>query len=249
MIEREHMDLLKSFGGQALPDIGVPPLRLFCTNEKAKYLNEKELELLPARLETYLWEEWELQGLEGDALERLKLAVNCEKNVNLKVGAQVILLRNLAMPQLFNGARGIVRGFEQLPDPRKRALFPLNYPLVEFETHLRVIIGPEVYALEEPVWDAEKEKMVLTKTASITQIPVKLAWALTVHKSQGMTLTQSIVDLSVQFADGQAYVALSRVKSKSGLVLRKFDVSKTKTSSKVLQWLKTVPMMDPEKLK
>ena len=74
--------------------------------------------------------------------------------------------------------------------------------------------------------------------ASRTQIPLKLAWALTIHRAQGMTLDKCICVLDNVFANGQAYVALSRVTSLAGLELQQFDARSVKASEKVKEFYK-----------
>lgn len=72
--------------------------------------------------------------------------------------------------------------------------------------------------IAEPMdWSVEENGKI---KASITQVPLRLAWAITVHKSQGMTLDSAVMDLSDAFVAGQGYVALSRVRSLDGLILK-----------------------------
>lgn len=72
--------------------------------------------------------------------------------------------------------------------------------------------------------------------AAISQIPLRLAWAITVHKSQGMTLDTAVMDLSDAFVAGQGYVALSRVRSLSGLVLRGFNTRALQIDPRVIEY-------------
>ena len=85
-----------------------------------------------------------------------------------------------------------------------------EYPIVEFRSGKVITMTPDTWELR----DGEK------KRASITQIPLRLAWAITVHKSQGMTLDAAKIDLRKAFVEGMGYVALSRVKNLNSLYLK-----------------------------
>lgn len=120
------------------------------------------------------------------------------EDLALKVGARVMFTKNDPQGAYVNGTTGTVVGFRSD-----------SYPLVE--TTLGALVGVE------PVdWSLESEGRVLAK---ITQVPLRLAWAITVHKSQGMSLDAAVMDLSRAFEYGQGYVALSRVRTLEGLHL------------------------------
>jgi len=165
----------------------------------------------------------------------------------LKEGAQVMLLRNLelsggANAMLVNGSRGVVervlsaeeaqtfvpndKEARKRLDEWRRSMGPgARLPLVTFRNGVSRVIGPEEFS----------ETMLGTGISSRLQVPLKLAWAITVHKSQvccagwelcarltplqGMSLDYVRVSLDRIFADGQAYVALSRARSLDGLEL------------------------------
>jgi ATP-dependent DNA helicase PIF1 len=117
----------------------------------------------------------------------------------LKVGAQVMLLVNMDIDKgLVNGSRGVVIAFQETHP---------HWPLVQFCSGERIIVSPERWKSEHDMHPIERE-----------QVPLRLAYALTIHKSQGATLDSVIIDIgSSVFEYGQAYVALSRVKSLDGL--------------------------------
>jgi len=143
--------------------------------------------------------------------------------VELKVGAQVMLVKNLyedahgGGQRLVNGSRGIVVAFET------DAASKLSHPVVKFRNGRKVTIMPEQF--EKEVYDVG--------TCVREQIPLVLAWVLTIHKSQGLSLDAVVVDIKGCFAEGQAYVALSRARSREGLQVVNFDPSRVTASEDV----------------
>ena len=117
----------------------------------------------------------------------------------LKKGALVMAIKNSPERKYVNGSLGVVTGFEVMT----------NYPIVELKNGRTVTFKPDTWEQR----DGDK------KRAGLSQIPLRLAWAITVHKSQGMTLDAARVDLRRAFVEGMGYVALSRVKSLAGLSL------------------------------
>ncbi|KAK9905728.1 hypothetical protein WJX75_005308 [Coccomyxa subellipsoidea] len=131
--------------------------------------------------------------------DTLKSACHAKAVVELKVGAQVMLTRNVSAKRgLVNGARGVLERFVGNT---------IRLPVVRFAS------GPEVTVGKER-WTVKSGNRVL---ATRTQIPLACAWALSVHKSQGMTLDKVEVNLARAFEGGMAYVALSRARSLEGL--------------------------------
>lgn len=108
-------------------------------------------------------------------------------------------VKNSSNKKYVNGSLGIVIDFEQ----------GTEYPIIEFKSGRVVTMMPDTWEQR----DGEK------KRASISQIPLRLAWAITVHKSQGMTLDAAVIDLRKAFVEGMGYVALSRVKNLRSLYL------------------------------
>ncbi len=132
-----------------------------------------------------------------DTLKRSCLALDV---LTLKKGALVMCIKNSAEKRYANGSLGTIVGFENNTD----------LPIVELQASgRRVTMEPETWELR----DGDK------KRASIAQIPLRLAWAITVHKSQGMTLDAARVDLRRAFVEGMGYVALSRVRRLDNLSL------------------------------
>ena len=132
-------------------------------------------------------------------VENLQRSVLAPAALTLKQGALVMAVKNDAGRRYANGSIGTVVDFEPGTD----------YPVVEFLNGKTVTMMPDTWELR----DGDK------KRASISQVPLRLAWAITVHKSQGMTLDAARIDLRKAFVPGMGYVALSRVKNLDNLYL------------------------------
>ena len=138
------------------------------------------------------------------------LAANiiAEKCLKLKVGTHVMCVVNLNVCgelHIANGSQGIIVGFNED-----------NLPYVKFNNSKDPIL------IDYYIWKSEVHKMV-----GVSQIPLIYSWAITIHKAQGLTLENAIIDIGSNiFAYGQTYVALSRLKSLEGLYLTSFDYSK-----------------------
>ncbi len=132
-------------------------------------------------------------------VETLQKSVLAPELLRLKKGALVMAVKNAQNRQYVNGSIGEVIDFERLTD----------YPIVQFRNGKIITMVPETWEMR----DGEK------KRASIMQIPLRLAYAITVHKSQGMTLDAARIDLRKAFSEGMGYVALSRVRSLDRLYL------------------------------
>ena len=133
-------------------------------------------------------------------VETLQRSVLAPSTLRLKKGALVMAVKNSTDKKYVNGSLGTVIDFNPVT----------HYPIVEFTSGREVTMEPDTWELR----DGEK------KRASITQIPLRLAWAITVHKSQGMTLDAALIDLRKAFVEGMGYVALSRVRNIESLFLR-----------------------------
>jgi len=149
-------------------------------------------------------------------IEYLKNNVNCDKTLVLKKGAQVMCIVNIdvdgSSASICNGSQGVVEDFDSIT----------GYPIVKFRNGITRLMKPHS-------WDSE-----LYPNVSVLQVPLILAWAITIHKAQGASIELAEIDVGNSvFACGQTYVALSRVVSLDGLYLTSFNYKKIKVSSKV----------------
>ena len=129
------------------------------------------------------------------------------------------MLKNSLIKQgIINGSIGIVTDF-----------IKNGSPIVKFRNGEVCIVAAEEWNIESFNDLTQKTEII----ASIKQIPLTLAWAITIHKSQGMTLDHVYCDLSQVFAEGQTYVALSRVRSLEGLFIKGFRPEKLKVNERV----------------
>lgn len=162
----------------------------------------------------------------GALVEGLKRGCLVPENLSLKKGALVMFVKNNPNIGYVNGTTGRVVGFEGNS----------KYPMVECDDGSRYLATPQT-------WSIEDGGKVL---AEISQIPLKLAWAVTVHKSQGMTLDKAVIDLSKAFVEGQGYVALSRVKTLDGIFLKGFNKTALEVHDEIINLDKTLKVYSGE---
>ena len=147
-------------------------------------------------------------------------SIMADKDIILKKGAQVMCIANIDMESqepIVNGSQGIVIDFVG------------GLPLVKFNNGARRIIGFHV-------WNSETQPLI-----GVKQIPLIYAWAITIHKAQGVSLDMAQIDAGSNiFEFGQTYVALSRIKSLEGLYLTAFDPQKIKVNKKVQEYYKNL---------
>jgi ATP-dependent DNA helicase PIF1 len=190
-IEEDHYNLLKEQVDIAYPEI--EPTRLYTHNADVDQVNSAKLAELTTASKSYK------MSASGNKVLHESLMRNClsPAMLYLKEDAMVMCTKNNFEAGYVNGTLARVVGFDSYE----------GYPIIETADKRRITI--------EPVsWEVSEEGKVL---ASIEQLPLRLAWAITVHKSQGMSLDAVEVDLSKSFVYGQGYVALSRVRSLAGL--------------------------------
>ena len=235
-IKRKSNELLMTYVGRKPdPNLITEPTKLFPVKSKVEYINQSKLNSLVSEEKVY--EITYVTDIKVTPLEAAKfkdytektilvelnyLASNliCEKEVRLKLGSQVMCIVNFKSDigggfDICNGSQGIIMGFSD----------DGGYPIVKFNNGITRI-------MYRHVWPSEKIPNI-----GISQVPLILAWALTIHKSQGATLDAAEIDVGSEvFACGQTYVALSRVKSLDGLYLTSFDVNRIQIDKKVREY-------------
>ena len=175
----------------------VNPVKIYTHNIDVDSMNNRELDRIPKEEFNF---EMTYYGPE-DLVNFLKKSCLAPEELKLKVGAAVMFVKNNFDNGYVNGTLGKVIGFENNDE---------NYPIIEIKSGEKIIANPVIWRIYD-----ENENTI----ASIKQIPLRLAWAITVHKSQGMSLDVAEIDLSKSFEKGMGYVALSRVKSLDGIRL------------------------------
>lgn len=212
-----------------IPTDGILPTRLYVLNKDVDSENINRLaELKGKEIVCKASDSWRQSmplGTPATTKKKMKESLDLEmpEEVRLKVGAQVMLTRNKDLQRnLVNGSRGVVERFVKGPDG-------IPIPVVKFDSGLVTKIPP----VESERFNLDGGPGCLVRK----QIPLKLAWAITIHKSQGSTLTRASLDISSAFEYGQCYVALSRVKSLEGLWLEKqAELRHIKVSPQVIEF-------------
>jgi len=231
--------LLHNVGRQFAVDNEVRPTKLFPTRNKVEQVNTKEMNGLKTdELEYKLKYHSDLEMTATEIVKRrqftreqiqtellyLKANLRCDEVVKLKLGAQVMCIVNIELDNgqtLCNGSQGVITRLSEQ-----------GLPVVKFGS-FETVMGYHV-------WPSENIPGI-----GVSQLPLILAWALTIHKSQGATLDIAEIDAgSGIFECGQTYVALSRVKSLEGLYLTSFDASKIKVSRKVQEFYNSISISD-----
>ena len=207
----------------------IYPTKLFPTRNKADMINQNEMaNLLVDEIEMELKYVYDLPITEKEKqirlqynsekimteLQYIKNNLLCEEKLRLKIGCQVMCIVNIELPtghMICNGSQGIVI-----------RMSTNNLPVVKFNNGIEMVMGYHMWASET------------IPGIGISQIPLILAWALTIHKSQGATMDTAEIDIGNSiFECGQTYVALSRIKSLEGLYLTSFEPTKIRINKKV----------------
>ena len=236
-LTKKSVKLLEDRIGVACQDELIKPTILLPRRCDADVVNKRELSKLnteehhfklitqfdPPKTSTYTNSMLEMKVSDeqrANEIKHLASSIMVENDLVLKQGAQVMCVANMEMDgpdPLVNGSQGIVVGFEN------------GAPLVKFRNGTTRKITPHL-------WESETIKGI-----GVKQIPLIHAWAITIHKSQGITLDLAYIDVGSNiFESGQTYVALSRVKTASGLFLKGLDIRKIITKKKVVAFYRSL---------
>lgn len=199
----------------------VSPIIITSHNAEANAINKEKLEELPGTAYTF---EGEISG------EFRDLGLQAEQSLTLKEGAQIMFIKNDSGEnrKFYNGKIGKVKSVD---DGEIYISFPNEEDLL----------------LEKTSWQSfeyktdTEEAIVQQQVGEFSQYPIKLAWAVTIHKSQGLTFDSAIIDAGKSFVAGQVYVALSRVRTLNGLVLKsKISTDSLRSNTEVINYMKPV---------
>lgn len=168
--------------------------RLYTHNIDVDTVNKRHLDLIKDKSKNFQMNSRGARNL----VDTLKKSCLSPEILELKVGAKVMFTKNHPEGMYVNGSLGTIKQFSSYGDP-----------VVLLNSGVSISVGAQS-------WNIEEEGKV---KAEISQLPLRLAWAITVHKSQGMSLESMEVDLSKSFVKGMGYVALSRVRTLSGIKL------------------------------
>ena len=178
-------------------------ITLATRRDNVDHINQHKLDELPGEPTTFTGK------IHGDFPES---SLPTSKELVLKPGAQVIFVKNDFERRWVNGTIGMVEGFDQTEE----TLYIIT------DKGQRCDVKPESWKNIRYKYNEEKKQIEEEELGTFTQFPVRLAWAITIHKSQGLTFSRTVIDLTGgAFAGGQTYVALSRCTSLEGICLRK----------------------------
>ncbi len=192
-VDEGHGELLQDRLAVSVPE-DLVVTKLYSHNLDVDAINQRHLDEIDERSHTF---EMRTKGSRAK-LDQLAKSLLAPDALELKVGAEVMFVANNFADGFVNGSRGRVVELDS------------DGPVVQLHAGRKITVEPHSWSLSE---DGKVR-------AEITQLPLRLAWAITIHKSQGMSLDAAEIDLSRAFTPGMGYVALSRVRSLDGLYLK-----------------------------
>lgn len=231
-----------SASASAEEDDGIRPTRIYALNVDVDKINERELGALGAPIYEFGASD-QVDGMSRHVGETAASFEAREKHyhrheffrsgrtLRLAVGAQVMLSKTVGFEErLVNGSRGVVVD-----------IHAPSTVFVRFADGNGSVVPIGVAEFKSEIFDARHDPLSPVVTLKRRQIPLKLAWALTVHKSQGMTLDRVVLSMQSMFASGHAYVALSRVRALDGLQILDLPAD----GSDLYEWASRLVRVDP----
>jgi len=235
-IKRKSNDLLLQYVGRELDvNLIVEPTKLFPTKHKVEEINKFKMTSLNTEMREYkikyeIKAEKEIRRHFSEneiklELEFLASNLLCDKEIKLKIGSQVMCIINIKSEQgdvlICNGSQGIIKSYCEIT----------GYPFVKYNNGIEMV-------MTRHSWVSENIPGIC-----VSQVPLILSWALTIHKSQGASLDAAEIDVgSGIFECGQTYVALSRVRSLNGLYLTSYDHKRIKINKKVKDFYESLTL-------
>ena len=238
-IKRRSNDILLEYVGREISsELVAEPTKLYPTKNKVEQINFTKMTELKGEEKEYKMKyirdiemskgEKEIRSQFTDKDIQLELDflagnLRCDKEMKIKIGANVMCIINIKSEQgdilICNGSQGVVKCFCEIT----------GCPKVKYNNGVEMV-------MTRFIWESDKIPGI-----GISQIPLILSWALTIHKSQGATLDAAEIDIgSGIFECGQTYVALSRVKSLNGLYLTSFDAKRIRIHKKVKEFYESL---------
>ncbi len=205
-------DNIKTLNNRIFTTHALATTKLYSHNQDVDFINDIELTKLNSKEELYTTTHSGKLAL----VQSLLKSCLAPQELKLKVGAEVMFVKNDQSGRYVNGTRGKVINFKK----------ETNWPIIQTLDEKLIIAEPETWSIQD-----EKGQDL----ASIEQIPLRLAWAITIHKSQGMSLDSAYINLGKVFEYGMGYVALSRVKSLEGLFLEEFNQMSLQINPSILK--------------
>jgi len=208
----------------------INPIIITSHNAEANLINKQKLDELEGEIHTF---DAEVNG------EFKELGLQAEQQLALKVGAQVMFIKNDTGEdrKFYNGKIGKIKSIDQ-------------------EEIYVSFTGEEDLLLTKSAWQSfeykldDEEQVSQNQVGEFLQYPIKLAWAVTIHKSQGLTFDHAIIDAGKSFIAGQVYVALSRVRTLDGLVLKsKINKDSLRSNNEVINFMKPLNLEELTQMK
>lgn len=235
----------------------IIPTKIYTTNKEVNEENYRNLSNLKGkayRYEIVYEKNYNIDNLNVDNINVNDIENNIEniikdckfKYIDIKLGSQIIVTRNISN-DIYNGCKGVVIGFKKdynlkykkLPDWKKKKIHIIeefikkhNYtlPIIKLENNKFITLEPMIFNYEG----------LYNSYVDIIQLPIKLGYAITVHKCQGMSINKCIIVLNSIFTTGQAFVALSRVTDIKNMKVINFNKNKIYVNSKCLNFYKLI---------
>ncbi len=227
---------------QPITNTAIIPTKLFSKNKNVDFINQTELNNLTTEEITCSFSGGVVsKGTERqiEVLKKLQDSIlkdlHLDKDIHLKIGAQVMLTYNLDVKNgLANGSRGVVVGYKEgeemfsTPEPDAiNVCYPGNLPIVEFTNGKKITI-PYVAIIKQLDYGY----------TFVWTLPIRLAWATSIHRSQGQSLSCVHISLNEIFESGMGYVAISRVTDENGLTFENFNRNSFRIHPRVKEFYK-----------